>query len=111
MKAIAPVLGSSDSVLGGRIQDTLGALTRFRQERLPRQSRNRFELWAHRCIPNASAMILDGDSDHGLVQLETKGFQMGMDKSFGFEVAAPSDFFTDLRNSYRDLIADGRKIL
>jgi hypothetical protein len=45
------------------------------------------------------------------VQLETKGYKMGMEKSFGFEVGAGSEFFVDLRDSYRHLIRDGRRIM
>lgn len=109
--AIAPVVGASPETLRGRIRDTLTALEELRTSRLSRARRPCLEVWCHSCVPNASAILLDADSDHGLVQLETKGYKTGMKKSFGFEVAAGSEFFVTLRDSYRHLIADGRRIL
>lgn len=110
MKAIAPVVGASPDTLRLRIEDTVRNLEAFADERLPRYARDRFRIKCHNVIPNASAIILDGDLEGGVIQLETKGYKMGMYKSFGFECAAPSEFFIDLRDSYRHLIADGRKI-
>jgi hypothetical protein len=111
MSAIAGVIGASGSTLAGRIRDTVSTLKDFRDQRLSRNVRDRFEVWAHASLPNASAIIIDGDLDTGLVQLETKGYKLGMEKSFGFEASAPSEFFRDLRDSYRHLIRDGRRIL
>ena len=111
MHSIAPVVSSSPATLSLRISDTLTNLEEFANDKLPRSVRNRFEVWCHGVIPNASAIILDGDSERGVVQLETKGYKMGMDKSFGFECAAGTRFFSDLRDSYRHLIADGRRII
>ena len=109
--AIAPVVGSSPETLRGRVRDTIAALRDFHQHRLSTSRRKCLEVWCHNCVPNASAIIIDGDEPGGLVQLETKGYKTGMDKSFGFEVAAPSDFFTTLRDSYRRLIEEGRQVL
>jgi hypothetical protein len=111
MKAIAPVIGASPETLAGRIADVLRGLQDFAESRLARSRRKYLQVSCHNVLPNASAIILDGDADDGLVQLETKGYKTGMDRSFGFEVAAQSEFFKTLRDSYRHLIADGRRVV
>jgi len=110
MFAIGGVINARPTTLALRINDTFDRLLVFRQERLSAAMSRLFAVRAHQSLPNASAIIIDGDLDTGLIQLETKGYKMGLDKSFGFEAAAPSEFFTDLRDSYRQLMADGRKI-
>lgn len=111
MKAIAPVIGSKPDSLALRIQDTITNLRDFSDEKLSNSARSRFEVWCHNVIPNASAIMLDADLPSGLIQLETKGYKMGMYKSFGFECAAGTEFYSNLRDSYRHLIVDGRRIL
>lgn len=110
-EAIAPVVGSAAETMRGRVRDTLAALAEFRSARLGRTRRQYFEVWCHNCIPNASAIIIDGDSNKGYIQLETKGYKTGMKSSFGFEVGAGTEFFEMLRDSYRHLISDGRRIV
>lgn len=110
-EAIGPVVQSSPDVLRGRTRDAIDELRKMRDRRVARSRQSLFEVWCHNCVPNASAIILDGDADSGLVQLETKGYKTGMDASFGFEVGAPSEFFLTLRDSYRSLIADGRQVV
>lgn len=109
-EAIASVIGTTPATLRSRVQDTLGTLTALKSNRLSRSRLDYLEVWCHRCLPNGSAIILDGDAPNGLFQLETKGYRTGMNKSFGFEVAAGSDFFRTLRDSYRNLMEDGRRI-
>jgi len=90
--------------------DTLKVLEALKNDRLAAAPRGCIEVWCHNCVPNASAIIIDGDSDEGLFQVETKGHRTGMNKSFGFEVGAGSELFRDLRDSYRQLIDDGRRV-
>jgi DNA-binding XRE family transcriptional regulator len=110
-ECIARVIRSSPKALRERINDTINALTELRETRLSRARRGYLEVWCHASLPNGSAIIIDGDSEDGRFQLETKGYQLGMHKSFGFEVMNGSEFFRDLRDSYRHLISDGRQIL
>jgi hypothetical protein len=72
-----------------------------------RSRRSNLEVWCHNCLPNRSANIVDGDTDRGRFQLETKAYHTSTDKSCGFEVAAGSEFYETLRDSYRKLFADG----
>lgn len=111
LQSIAPVLGFSSTSLSQRINDTIASLVELRQERLPRNKRGYLEVWCHRVLANASAIILDADGEAGRVQLETKGFRTGMGKSWGFEVLSGSEFFMTLRDSYRSLIQDGRRVI
>ena len=111
ISSIAPVLDLSEDSLVRRIEDTMASLERLQKERLARNRRPYLELWCHRVLPNASAIILDGDEADGRIQLETKGFRTGMGKSWGFEVQGGTDFYNTLRDSYRDLIAHGRQVL
>jgi transcriptional regulator with XRE-family HTH domain len=111
MKSIAPVVRAQPKTLALRIQDTLQALDDFRRDRLPPRKAEQFEVYCHQVLPNSSAIIIDGDEEHGLLQLETKGYKMGMDKSYGFECQAPSEFFVNLRDSFRHLITDGRRVI
>lgn len=109
--SIAPVINATPETLRRRVRDTVEALCILHRTRLSRARREYLEVWCHNCLPNGSAIMLDGDSDEGLFQLETKGYRTGMNKSFGFEVAAGGEFFVTLRDSYRRLIADGRRVL
>lgn len=111
IESIAPVLDVSSESLIARIRDTINSLAEVRAERLPRQRRQYLEVWCHKVLPNASAILLDADAKDGRVQLETKGFRTGMGKSWGFEVRAGTGFFDTLRDSYRHLIDDGRQVL
>lgn len=111
MHAIAPVIQSSPETLASRIRDACSAIEDLHSRRLPPRRRDRLELWNHQCLPNASAIIINGDDEDGTVQLETKGYKTGMDKSWGFEVLNGSDFYFTLRESYRHLVGDGRRLL
>jgi transcriptional regulator with XRE-family HTH domain len=109
LKSIAPVINVSENALRERIVDTATTLDDLRKKRLAPARRANLQVWHHNCLPNASAIIIDGDYPEGVIQLETKGYKTGMGKSWGFEVAYGSDFFDTLRDSYRALIADGRQ--
>ena len=111
IRSIAPVLDLSEESLIRRIEDTMTSLQRLSKERLPPNRQSYLELWCHQALPNASAIILDGDETDGRVQLETKGFRTGMGKSWGFEVQGGTAFYNTLKDSYRDLIAAGRQVL
>jgi hypothetical protein len=110
-QAIAPVINTTPDTLRSRVRDTVDSLEQLNSVRLPKSRKSYLEVWCHNCVPNGSAIILDGDSRSGLFQLETKGYRTGMQKSFGFEIAAGSDFFMTMRDSYRRLIADGRRVI
>ena len=110
LECIARVIRKSPEALANQINVTIEALSDFRDRKLAEARKSLLEVWCHAWLPHDSAIILDGDSPNGRFQLETKGYQLGMQKSFGFEVGAGSQFFTDLRDSYRGLIHDGRRV-
>ncbi len=109
--SISPVLNMAPETLRARVSDTIQTLEKLHKRDLARSRREYLEVWCHNCMPNGSAIIIDGDASSGLFQLESKGFQTGMDESFGFEVGAGSEFFRSLRDSYRNLISSGRRVI
>lgn len=83
-----------------RLQDFRGSLEIEEQER--------FSINLHRTLPFGSAIILDGDTDHGTIQIETKPYDVGMRKSFAFEIKNNGGaFYETLKQSYYKLINDG----
>lgn len=110
-KSISSVAGLSPASLAMRIQDTIAGLQEFRESRLKKGFRHFLRLWAHASLPNASAIVIDGDKESGLIQLETNGYKMAREDSFGFEVRHGSEFYRNLVSSYRHLVRDGRKIV
>lgn len=110
MQSIAGVLGRSPDQLAQRINETIDGLTTFAEE-LDAEHRHCFDLWCHASIPNASAILIDADSDRALIQLETKAYKASFLESFGFEAKGGSEFFETLRASYERLIRDGRRVV
>lgn len=68
----------------------------------------RFLIKVHQTLPFGSAIILDGDAENGTIQIETKPYEVGMRKSFAFEIENNNGiFYETLTQSYYRLIDDG----
>lgn len=85
----------------------LKVLIEFRKSLKP-EEQERFILKVHNALPFGSAIILDGDTDDGTIQIETKPYNVGMRESFAFEIKNNgADFYRTLVESYYKLIDDG----
>jgi hypothetical protein len=105
MKTVAPTLGGNGATLAANIRDSLEKLRAFKLA-LPARSRNRFIVRTHKMLPGSSAILLDHSQPEGRIQLETKPYRSGLQQSFAFEVAAGSEFYKTLVDSYVQLLAD-----
>jgi pyrimidine deaminase RibD-like protein len=111
MAAISPVLSLSSRELSGMIRRSFRELLKLRNK-LPKDKQSRFRLFAHGAVPFGSAIMLDHSGPGGRIQIETKPYQAGLQRSFGFEVMAgrQSGLYEVLMTSYEKLIAEGRSI-
>ena len=75
-QAIAPVISTSPDTLRRRVLDTIGVLENLNQNRLARARREYLEVWCHKCLPNGSAIIIDGDSDRVSFSLRQKHIEL-----------------------------------
>lgn len=108
--ALSPVLNIKPEKLTESIIDTFTELSKLKQK-LPKKAQDRFKICAHNAIPFASAIIIDGKTERGKIQIETKPYKAPLRRSFGFEISykANNEFFITLRDSYLLLIAEGIK--
>jgi pyrimidine deaminase RibD-like protein len=111
MAAMAPVLSREPKELSANIRDTFRKLLQLRSD-LPQKNRLRFRLHAHRAVPFGSAIMLDHRLPSGRIQIETKPYKVGLQRSLAFELMrrAPGDLYDVLAASYESLIEDGRTI-
>lgn len=111
MRAIAPVLSEEAEELSRNIQKRIRELLRFRSS-LPEGGRARLSLRVHGAVPFGSAILLDHKEPTGSIQIETKPYRAGVQKSFAFEVKrrGPADLYEVLTASYEALLADGEVV-
>jgi len=111
MAAISPVLSLSPQELSDFINRGFRELLQLRS-RLPKEKRSRFRLCAHGAIPFGSAIMLDHRQPSGRIQIETKPYRSGLQRSLAFEVMRreADGLFDVLAASYENLIKDGRAI-
>ncbi len=112
MTAMAPVLSKDPSELADSIHGSLRELSRFRRS-LPDVVRERVDLRVHSAVPFGSAIMLDHDYPHGRIQIETKPYKVGLQRSLAFEIARQADssgLFDALVSSYQSLLRDGRAL-
>lgn len=109
MTAVAPVLSRSPDALAHTIQESLRALASFR-DGLSVRGRARVEIRLHQTLPSGSAILLDHQLPNGRIQIETKPYKSGVQKSFAFEVkrTEPDGLYDVLAKSYEDLFKDAR---
>jgi hypothetical protein len=109
MKALASILGTSDTHTASAIEQTMDSLLAFRIG-LERSQQAHLELFLHRTIPSASAIMVDANLPCGRIQLETKPYRAPRNKSWALEVESGSEFFETLRESYHRIITDGHEL-
>lgn len=106
-KAIMPLFKQPAETLQDNTISALKRLVDFRNS-LEANEQDRFFIRVHRTLPFGSAIILDGDTEKGTIQIETKPYDVGMRKSFAFEIKNNGGtFYETLKQSYYKLIDDG----
>jgi predicted nucleotide-binding protein len=108
MLALSPALNMESEKLAESIKISLSELSKLKQ-RMSNQIQDRFEIRVHNTIPLGSAIIIDGNTGRGKIQIETKAFKAPLRKSFGFEISdqVNNELFKTLRDGYFHLIAEG----
>jgi len=111
MAAIAPVLSKDPADLSNTIHQSLRELARFKEE-LHKRAQARVELRVHHAVPFGSAILLDHRLASGRIQIETKPYKAGYQRSFAFEVrrTEPDGLYDVLAASYDALLRDGHRI-
>ena len=111
MASIAPVLSKDPSHLSDTIRKSIRDIARFRDE-LPKRAHRRVDLRVHQALPFGSAIMLDHQMPNGRIQIETKPYKAGYQKSFAFEVKRTKQdgLYDVLSVSYEALLTDGRSI-
>ena len=111
MSATAPVLSKDPADLSNTIHQSLRALARFK-DGLRGRARSRVDLRVHGAVPFGSAILLDHRLPNGRIQIETKPYKAGLQRSFAFEVmrTEPDGLYDVLAASYDALLDDGRRI-
>ncbi|HLA09568.1 MAG TPA: deaminase [Pyrinomonadaceae bacterium] len=111
MAAISPVLSLNPKELSDFISRSFRELLELRS-RLPREKRSRFQLRAHGAIPFGSAIILDHRQPNGRIQIETKPYKAGLQRSLAFEVMRreAGGLYDVLAASYENLVEEARVI-
>lgn len=106
-KTIMPLFKQSEKTLQENTISAIKTLIDFRSH-LKEDEQKRFTIKVHQTLPFGSAIILDGDTERGTIQIETKPYDVGMRKSFAFEIKNNGGmFYETLKQSYYKLIDDG----
>lgn len=112
MAVMAPVLDSDPADLEGSIRRSLKNLVQFKRT-LPEKVQNRFDVRVHPALPFGSAILLDHAHAKGRIQIETKPYKVGLQRSLAFEVARCSEsgvLYDTLVTAYETLLADGQSV-
>lgn len=106
-KTIMPLFKQPEKTLQENTISAIKTLVDFRKL-LKEDEQKRFIIKVHQTLPFGSAIILDGDTENGTIQIETKPYNVGMRKSFAFEIQNNNGiFYETLKQSYYKLIDDG----
>ena len=111
MHVIAPVLSMEPDDLARSIRRSLTDLQRFKGG-LSEEIRARFDVRVHPALPFGSAILLDHKERNGRIQIETKPYKVGFQKSFAFEVMRKEQdgLYEVLAASYDALLEDGQSV-
>ena len=111
MAAIAPVLSMDPADLSHTIRKSLTALARFKSG-FSKRLRSRIDVRVHRSVPFGSAILLDHRLPNGRIQIETKPYKAGYQRSFAFEVmrTEPDGLYDVLATSFEALLSDRRSV-
>jgi hypothetical protein len=111
MAAIAPVLSKDPTDLSRTIRQSLQALARFKSG-LSKRVQSRVDVRVHDAVPFGSAILLDHRLPNGRIQIETKPYKAGYQRSFAFELmrTEAGGLYDVLAASYETLLSDGRSV-
>lgn len=111
LRSINASLDTKENVLAEEIEENLQKMLRFRRT-LPHKAQVRFDLRVHNTLPFASAIVLDGSTGEGRIQLETKAYKEPMANSFALEVMNIREgvLFNSLLRGYKELMKDGTSL-
>jgi len=109
MEVIGSILDMRPDRISERIAETMTKLIEFR-DGLEGDLRPQVELFNHRTIPSASAILIDANTDDGVIQLETKPYKAPATSSWAFELEAGTEFFETMREAYHALVEDGKEV-
>lgn len=112
MATMAPLIGQEPPDLAQNIRRSLRELCAFRA-RLDDEMQARLDVRVHKVIPFGSAILLDDQRPDGRIQIETKPYRAGLQKSFAFEVVRTGDggFFDVLSTAYRAVLDEGDSVV
>jgi hypothetical protein len=109
MVALSPVLDTDSKRLAESIRISVSKLVELKQA-LPKRAQKRFEIRVHNAIPFGSAIIIDGYTEKGKIQIETKPYKVPIGRSLAFEISnrqGNNELFITLRDAYIRLIKEG----
>lgn len=112
MDTMAPVLSTEPSELAESIRSSVKNLIIFRQS-LALDAQRRLEIKVHPTLPFGSAILLDHKNPNGRIQIETKPYKVGLQRSFAFEVNKRKEqnhLYDTLATSYELILADSKEI-
>ena len=112
MAVIAPVLDVEPKDLEGSIRRSLKNLVQLKRA-LHERVQSRLDVRVHPALPFGSAILLDHTYPRGRIQIETKPYKVGLQRSFAFEVGRSlesSVLYGTLATSYEKLLADGQSL-
>ncbi len=111
MAVMGDVLNMDHEDLSRSIRRSLRELVRFKA-RMPEGVGARLDVRVHPALPSSSAILLDHHEPDGRIQLETKPYKTGLQKSFAFEVMrfTPDGLYDVLARAYDTLLADGQSV-
>lgn len=113
MSVTAPILNKDAHELADSIRRSLRDLLHFKQT-LDGEARSRLDIRVHPALPFGSAILLDHAHPNGRIQIETKPYKVGVQRSIAFEVARRSDsniLFDVLSTAYGMLLDDGHSVV
>lgn len=113
MSVVAPVLNSDPTELAQAIRRTVRNLIRFKRT-LPTEVQARLDVRVHPALPFGSAILLDHKYPNGRIQIETKPYKVGLQKSLAFEVRkgfGSSGLFDVLVTAYETLLGEGQSVV
>lgn len=109
---LAPVLSTKATDLGKSIRSSVSNLIQFKRT-LPKKIQHKLDIRVHPALPFGSAILLDHAHPKGRIQIETKPYKVGLQRSLAFEVSRrsePGTLFNTLVTAYETLVADGQSV-
>src|SRR5208282_2140719 len=113
MAVMAPVLSAEPRDLEASIRRSLNNLVELKRA-LNERIQGRFDVRVHPVLPFGSAILLDHKYPNGRIQIETKPYKVGLQRSFAFEVGRSPEsnvLYDTLLTAYEKLLAEGQSLV